>query len=944
MADANYNQTQFLGGEWGPLVQGRTDLPDYRKAMNACLNAYPIEEGACPRRPGFAHAAFTRGGAAGRLISFDFLATNPYNIELTSGHMRFFDGLELATTNDAGTVSSISTANPAEVTVSAMNTWATGDHVFFSFSSAVPASFCPLLRNRRFTITVIDNEHFTLADELTGANIDGSTIGWTTQTGVTVNRVLDIVTPWTGTEWNTQSLRMVQVDSDNQEVGVFLNSATAPQALLVDTAPTNSAFATFSLEGLNFEDGPYLDPVAGVEVEIIGGGSSSDDVLCVSWNYPTWSSSIYYPTGATVYYNGTDYVALQSSLNNEPDTSPTNWQSIGTGSAMGVAGGIPIGDSGTRLVRIFLEPPAWASGTTYAAAANVFYNGNYYQSLAGSNVGNEPDISPTKWQLNPSAAFWIWGTYEFQSDAAPNAALVLLSTPLTSAQLTAYSGYVFPSSLAPIGVYSATAGYPTCGAYHEGRLWLGGVVPNRIDGSVSNGLTGSTVSFSPTGPDGTVAEDDAVSVTFNSTDMNPTYWLVSTLQGLVCGTKNEEWLVQPGSSGPIAADNIQIHRVTKYGSENIEPRITGLTFVFVQRFARKLLEYFADVFSGRFSAPNLSWPAKHLTQPGIAEIAYQRELAPIVWSRCNDGSLIGTTYKRESLFSSQGPTFAGWHRHSLGSNQSVESICVGPNVGGNLDSLAIVAQNTSSGIYDVQVATDLFDFTQTATTGAWFVDNGIVPSGGVVGASGTENGVTFNGLWHLNGNTVSAFICGLDCGDFAVSNGSMFVPFQSDNDGLFTLAYMEQLSAAGGFGNFACPVDLAAGITTGRLTIPAVIGFTYTTQGQILRPGIPQDAGSMNGPPAGKVRRSHQYTALIQNGVSQTISFGTGFASPYKMHAPIFKTAGNTPYMSNELYSGVFWDNLDDQYTFDSMLAWQITRPVPGTICSIGGFLGTQDR
>lgn len=40
---------------------------------------------------------------------------------------------------------------------------------------------------------------------------------------------------------------------------------------------------------------------------------------------------------------------------------------------------------------------AYAGGTTYALDARVIYNHVIYQSLASSNTGNQPDISPARW-------------------------------------------------------------------------------------------------------------------------------------------------------------------------------------------------------------------------------------------------------------------------------------------------------------------------------------------------------------------------------------------------------------------------------------------------------------------------------------------------------------------------------------------------------------------
>lgn len=40
---------------------------------------------------------------------------------------------------------------------------------------------------------------------------------------------------------------------------------------------------------------------------------------------------------------------------------------------------------------------AYASGTTYTIGARVTYGTRIYESVVGSNIGNQPDISPSKW-------------------------------------------------------------------------------------------------------------------------------------------------------------------------------------------------------------------------------------------------------------------------------------------------------------------------------------------------------------------------------------------------------------------------------------------------------------------------------------------------------------------------------------------------------------------
>jgi hypothetical protein len=80
-------------------------------------------------------------------------------------------------------------------------------------------------------------------------------------------------------------------------------------------------------------------------------------------------------------------------------------------------------------------------------------------------------------------------------------------------------------------------------------------------------------------------------------------------------------------------------------------------------------------------------------------------------------------------------------------------------------------------------------------------------------------------------------------------------------------------------------------------------------------------------------------TAVLHK--AKGISFGTLFT---KMHAATLTTAGGTPLTNLQLYSGTYWNTLEDDYSFDSMLCWRITRPYPSTVLAVGAFLHTQDR
>lgn len=66
----------------------------------------------------------------------------------------------------------------------------------------------------------------------------------------------------------------------------------------------------------------------------------------------------------------------------------------------------------------------YAAGTTYALADKVIYGNFTYESLVSSNVGNQPDISPTKWlEIGPSNK---WAMFDNKVDTQTTRA-----TPLT---------------------------------------------------------------------------------------------------------------------------------------------------------------------------------------------------------------------------------------------------------------------------------------------------------------------------------------------------------------------------------------------------------------------------------------------------------------------------------------------------------------------------------
>lgn len=194
--------------------------------------------------------------------------------------------------------------------------------------------------------------------------------------------------------------------------------------------------------------------------------------------------------------------------------------------------------------------------------------------------------------------------------------------------------------------------------------------------------------------------------------------------------------------------------------------------------------------------------------------------------------------------------------------------------------------------------------------------------------------IIFTGLWYLNGQTVSCNIAGLDCGDFKVNLGQITVPASSNAS--LNASYIAAIAGLG----IDAPNNTALTMSGQLYIVPVTIGRRYTTKGQALRPATQADVKSQQGDGLGLVRRGHKYSfQLVNSGAPQV---GTTFTN---MQQAVFRMPDdNTPFPAGAGYSGVFVDTLEDPHGLDTMLTWQMNRPLPLTIAAASVFLEAQER
>lgn len=519
-----------------------------------------------------------------------------------------------------------------------------------------------------------------------------------------------------------------------------------------------------------------------------------------------------------------------------------------------------------------------------------------------------------------------------------------------------------------LGLWSDTSGYPATVTFHEDRLGFGGTpeAPQRIDFSEA----GEYERFQPTEFDSSVIDSNALSFTFNATDVNVVRWMLSDEKGLVVGTVGGEWIVRPSSrSEALTPTNITAKRSTTYGSADVQPAQVGKAGLFVQRANRKIREisYYFDVDG--FRASDLSLLAEHLTESGVKELSHQKEPQPILWCVRNDGKLVGLTYERDiDSFK------AGWHAHVVGGQSDasgtqakVESVAVIPSPDGFREDLWIVVNRYIDGQVKryVEVLKPFFN-DETLQRDAFFVDSGLtydlpltitgiskadpavvtvantLVNGDKVLVSDVVGMNEVNGQSYLVANATGTSFSLKDLGGNDVDSsafstyvsGGQVRKFISNISGLDHLEGETVSILADG----AVQPDKVVSSGTIALSTPATtvhIGLGYETDVKMLR----LNTGAADGTALGKTQRSHRVGLMLHRSLG--LKIGMRFDDLTEL---TFRTAADKLSRAPELFTGIRSETIEGDYDFENQICIRQDQPLPMMLLAIMPQLHTQDR
>jgi len=369
--------------------------------------------------------------------------------------------------------------------------------------------------------------------------------------------------------------------------------------------------------------------------------------------------------------------------------------------------------------------------------------------------------APASSQVLASAAFFVAahvGMYiKIQEEPGSwGYGLITSIVSPTTANISIYNTFPAAVTGAPgtrdwaLNAFNSIDGYPRAIAIHQGRMWYGGTDsdPQTLWASpvnfYENFITYDSLDL------GTMI---GLQLTIAESDLNIIEWMAGG-DPLVAGTRAGEFTIQGEvKDGEITQGNVGIKRRATYGSRTDSfPVEINSVLLFVQRAGKKIREFVYQFETDRYVAPNMVRLARHITDAGVAGMAFQQSPSRVIWVVLDDGSLLSFTYEREE-------GVAAWANQVIGGTDvEVKSLAVIPSSDETADELWMIVQRTIAGETKQYVELLQQDWTSgTDVEDAWFVDSGIKYDGAPV--------TSLTNLRHLAGETLTVFADGVKQGD-----------------------------------------------------------------------------------------------------------------------------------------------------------------------------------
>lgn len=290
-------------------------------------------------------------------------------------------------------------------------------------------------------------------------------------------------------------------------------------------------------------------------------------------------------------------------------------------------------------------------------------------------------------------------------------------------------------------VWNQYDGYPSTGTFHEQRLVAAGTIsyPQTIWGSGVGDYFGFQLG---------VNDDEAFAFGVASDSLNIIQYL-SSMEALVALSYGGAHTLEGGVEKPITPTNVRAKPRSNRGCEQVRPVRIGSEEIFLQRGAKRVRALAYDETNYKWSSPDISVLAGHITEVGISEMSWHEEPGTLLFAARTDGVLASSTYDRDQ-------DVVGWARQVT--SGVVESVATIPASGG--DKTALIVRRTVNG----STVRYIEKFDASASTDC-----------SITGVS-VPGATVWTGLSHLEGESVAVVADGAPQPEQVVTGGQITLP------------------------------------------------------------------------------------------------------------------------------------------------------------------------
>ena len=529
----------------------------------------------------------------------------------------------------------------------------------------------------------------------------------------------------------------------------------------------------------------------------------------------------------------------------------------------------------------------WAPGASVTVADNSYweYKGNVYYVVSG---GGGAMASTATYPTHTAGTVGIfYGTssevaqmrYEHSGYCVAQITNVV-DTQNANVEIyykyrTPYTAYGARSSPQwQEGAWSDFRGYPTTGTFHEQRLVTAGTSfqPTTVWGSNLNAY----LLFKDGDKD-----DQTYTYTISSDQVDAVKYMATTKRLVINCTSGEYTVAASNANEAITPTNIKVSRETSFGIADVKPVRAGPAILFAQRMgknsnpSRRLREFVYNFQTDSYVAPDLTILSEHITYPGMVQGAYIASPDLMIWYALEDGTISAMTYERDQQV-------VGWHHHVLGGNGAARKVVSIPGDDG--DELYLIVERIIDGVSVRSVEVGMAGLPDGQPLAeAFFLDDALLYSGPPV--------TTVTGLWHLDGQMVSALADGVPVPNLMVSGGA---------------------------------------ITLDNPAEKILVGYPFTARIRTLH----LEAGAQGGTAQGQVGRVWEMILRVQNALGG--SYGTDVQQANgKMDPILYRQASEPAADAVPIFNGDIRIAFDGEWDRDRYMVIEHPEPLPFTLTAL---------